>query len=684
MKDQVKIQRQIEDVNFLYDTIKGLIPENIGVTPSQWNEENRIIPPEFSAKPGRLSFDNSPFWKEVIDCFSPQSPVREVAVMKGNQLGFTQVIIEGVLGYFIDCFPKPILYVSADKELAELNMSTRIDALLKTADLQHKIKASVQKRNRSKSGDTKSRKEYSGGFLAAFGAKNPDKLRQVGYPVALCDEIDTYAADLKNQGDVIELVRRRTDAFSEVRKIAWGSTPLIKNSSNIERLFKQGDQCYYNVPCPHCGKMQVLKFGRKKTGPGLKFDVTPSGALIYDSVHYQCINGCKIKEIYKFDMLRNGKWIATAEATVKGLRSFHISALYSNFYKWSGVIESWIETTTKGQPEQQKAKLKVFINNTLAETWEEPEKTISYKNILRNCRRYKPATVPNSIAKKDGNGRIVILTAAIDVNGMYDKAEGWLALEIKGHCLNGQTYSIAKTEIRGVTDKGGSAWFAARELIEESTYSDDENQIDYRISLTGVDVGFKPKAGYWFAELCNRVVPLAGKSDRSKNDRTVYQRKVPLGVRWTVDTVFYKNMIADNVRLTWNQSPGAAQPHGYMNFPDEKYFGGLEDVEFQKRHEIVVTGAGYDDDYFKCFGSEIPQIIKDDPNEEGGKIVGWKKKGPTARTHFWDCNVYNFAVRDIYLTGIGEHLKLPKPDPLGIMIKLSDYLEEYNEQWGFS
>ena len=680
--NETDLNRIDEQIDFLYDTVKSVIPVNVGILPSEWNEENRSIPPEFSSKPGRLTFDNSPFWKEVIDCLSPQNPTRELAVMKGNQLGFTQIVIEGAMGYFIDCFPQPILYVSADKELAELNMSTRIDSLLKTCDLQHKIKPSVTKKFKSKTGDTKSRKEFSGGFIAAFGAKNPDKLRQIGYPVALNDEIDTYADDLKNQGDSIELIRRRTDAFSETRKIVYGSTPLTKNSSNIEKLFKQGDQCYYQVPCPHCGKMQVLTFGHGKEGPGLKFETTENGNLIYDSVYYQCENGCKIQEVYKYEMLKKGKWVATAEPSVKGLRSFHISALYSNFFKWNGIIEAWISCTGTGDPEKMKAKLKVFINNILAETWEEPEKTISYREVMKNCRNYKPATVPNKIALKDGNGRIVMLTAGVDVNGQYDKTDGWLAFEIKGHCLNGQTYSIAKAEIHGVTDKGGNAWTALKELVEESIYTSDDG-INYKINLTGVDVGFKPDAGYWFSNYCDRVVPVAGRNDKVKNDRIVFRHKVPLGTRWSVDTVHYKNMIADQVRLIWDQIPGKPQPYGFMNFPDEKHYSGLEDAEFQKRHGIVLTGAGYDNDYFKCFGSEAPQVEKDDPNEEGGKVVGWKKRNSKARTHFWDVTVYNYAVRDIYLMGIGESLKIQKPDPFGIMVKLAEYLETYNEQWGF-
>lgn len=679
-----KIRAEIEALEFLYSSLKAVIPQNIGILPSQWNEENRIIPPEFSSKPGRLSLDNSPFWREVVDCFSPQSPVREIAVMKPNQIGFTQIVIEGAMGFFIDCFPQPILYVSADKELAELNMSTRIDALVQTADLQHKIKASVQKKHKGKTGDTKSRKEFHGGFIAAFGAKNPDKLRQVGYPVALVDEIDTFESDLKNQGDTIDLVRRRTDAFSETRKIGWGSTPLLAGNSNIDALFKQGDQSYYNVPCPHCGTEQTLIFGDKE-GPGLKYKTDDKNRLLHETVYYQCVNGCKIKEAYKYEMNIKGKWIPTSTPIIKGMRSFHINALYSNFFKWSSIIEVWISAINTKDPAKKKAKLKVFKNNILAETWEEVVKSIKYVEVMKNRRNYKPMTIPNELSKKDGNGKIIVVTGAVDVNGRLNESDGWLAFEVKGHCVNGQTYSIGKTEIRGNIDPGGNAWRALKEILEQKIISDCG--MEYHIDITGVDVGFKPDSGYWFASVCERVVAVAGKSTIAKNDKVIMHTKVNKGVRWSIDTVYYKNMIADNIRQVWtgsrkNENDTTEQPYGFMNFPLEEHRGGFESAEFETKYGIILTGHGYNQDYFKCFGSEYP-IIETIDDDDTGKVIAWRKQNSRSATHFWDVTVYNMAVRDIFLDIIGrEVLKQAKTDPLGIIGYLSEYIESEGVQWG--
>jgi len=498
-----KLKQELETINFVFETMINTIPENVEILPSEWNEQNRILTRDYSAKPGRLTFDNSPFWREVIDCLAPTNPTREVAVIKGNQLGFTQIVLEGFLGYTIDKFPQPVLYVSADRDLAQENMASRIDAMIATAGLADKIKPSVVKKKKNKTGDTKARKEFFGGFISALGAKNANKLRQTGFSVVLADEVDTYAKDLQGQGSTISLIRRRTDAFSKIRKILWGSTPLIKGASNIEALFFDGDQNYYNVPCPHCGKMQKIVWGNGE-GAGIKFERDGGGRLILDSVYYQCENGCKIDESEKYEMLLNGKWIAEGKASRAGTRSFSISALYSNFLSWSDIINEWIECG------EDKNKLRVFYNNVLAQTWAEEVKTIKFKQVMQNIRNYKPAMIPNKMAIEDGNGRIVLLTGAVDVNGIYEKPDGWLAFEVKGHCENGQTYSIMKAEINGIIEPNGGAWLALKEILEKEYYSDDG--LVYKIDLTGVDVGFKPNSGYWFASFCDRVIPLAGRN----------------------------------------------------------------------------------------------------------------------------------------------------------------------------
>ena len=54
------------------------------------------------------------------------------------------------------------------------------------------------------------------------------------------------------EGDPIALGIRRTEFYWR-RKILAGSTPTIAGASRIERLFLEGDQRRFYVPCVRCG-----------------------------------------------------------------------------------------------------------------------------------------------------------------------------------------------------------------------------------------------------------------------------------------------------------------------------------------------------------------------------------------------------------------------------------------------
>jgi len=178
------------------------------------------------------------------------------------------------------------------------------------------------------------------------------------------------------------------------------------------------------------------------------------------------------------------------------------------------------------------------------------------------------------------------------------------------------------------------------------------------------------------------VIPLAGRNTPSKNDTIFQKRKVPKGIRWAIDTIYYKNMVAEFAQKQWAKRP-QEQPFGFLNFPDSKQRGGLESTDFEKRYGVTITGYGYNERYFKSFGSEAPQIEKVDPNSDTGKVVGWKKRNSRSLTHFWDVTIYNFAVRDIFLNVIGsEVLGLKNADPNGVFAFLSEYLEENNKKFG--
>ena len=397
------------------------------MTVSEWAEQKRILPRELSPIPGAFKWETTPYLREIADALSDSSPIQRVVVMKAAQIGFTVSVLENWIGYIIDIAPAPSMFISGDKGTAETGIELRVDRMIESTGIQGKIFSQVEKRHNKKTGDTKSRKDFAGGFLMAIGPNSGAKLRMISIQKLMCDEVDAYPVNVgasdaakrgvtKNEGDPIALAERRTSAFSSRRKILYGSTPLIKGSSRIEELFKMGDQRYFHVPCIHCGHMQPLRWAQikfeldhvlglpgeatvtagstwifhglvyRQGGDGKQIDaafIRPAasddsfpvltdakslGRLIRDSVHYECEEcGKPWKDKDKQTFLQKGEWRPSKEPDEPDFVSYHINALYSpaGMLPWETVCQEWINA------QDDTTRLREFINNVLGEPFEE-------------------------------------------------------------------------------------------------------------------------------------------------------------------------------------------------------------------------------------------------------------------------------------------------------------------------
>ncbi len=255
----IPLEEQMRMKSDLNGIFQAIIRDSVNrLTVSEWAEQKRVLPKGLTSMPGPFRWNVTPYLREIVDCFSETSPVQKVAVMKGARIGATVGVGENWIGYVIDVACGPMMFISGDKETAESAVEVRLDRMIQSAGLQGKIFAQAEKTHGKKTGDTKSKKEFAGGFLLALGPNVGAKLRSFGIRYLFFDEVDAYPLELQNEGDPIMLAERRTDEFERLRKILYISTPLIEQTSRIKPLFQAGDQRYYHIPCKHCGHMQRL------------------------------------------------------------------------------------------------------------------------------------------------------------------------------------------------------------------------------------------------------------------------------------------------------------------------------------------------------------------------------------------------------------------------------------------
>jgi phage terminase large subunit GpA-like protein len=588
----------------------GLTTELEVLSPSEWAEAKRYLPAANTSIPGFYRFDVTPYLREIVDCLGPDSPIREVVLMKGVQIGGTVGVLENAIGYCIDHVKTaPVMLVTADAELAKLRMESYITPMLQASGLLHLIKSTDEK-NARKSGKTDKKIEWEGGgFLIPFGAQNANKLRSFSIQYLLRDEIDGWPEVVGKDGDPIKLSADRCAGYESSRKIFDLSTPTIKGQSKVEQRFKQGDQRYYFVCCLKCGFPQVLRWRRELDGviSGIVWEHKANGSP--DSVRYLCEN-CQHPHTNddKTRLLNpsNGAhWKPTATPASPDIRSYHLSALYSppGMQTWPVSVGKWIEAwdVERARPRDLGA-LQVFYNNVLGEPFELRGEKLRFEQVSAHRRDYRFGEVPNKWAVEHCGSPILVLTCSVDVHKDH------LPVAVWGWCRDRRAVLLDYWRLGEVFDDEGRSkgfegdtsqlddpktWGALRTLIEEKVYTADDGS-EYKIPVTLVDSGFLSDQVYSFcAEYQSGVFPCKGREESAKApmNRGFAEFETPLGLRgYGIIVDGYKDRWSAALRHGWDGH--GIQPAGHFNASYQISDKQLRELTVEVKREKIEKSTG--------------------------------------------------------------------------------------------
>lgn len=448
-------------------------PEDLTI--HEWADKRRILPQISSSESGPYRTSRFPFLKEIMWELSPESPTQQIAVMKGAQLGFTDVGVNMML-YTVDHNPAPLMYVQKTIEAVEKFSKQRLQPSI---DACPEVKEKMAPSKSRDSSNTIRLKSFPGGILILGGANSASSLRSMPIQYLILDEEESYDADIEAEGSPSDIAIRRTANFP-CRKIFRLSTPTIKETSVIEPLFQRGDQRRYFVPCPGCGYMQVIYWRHIKWDTG-----DPS------SVRFQCEN-CKkeFDENYKTGMLQDGEWRAARPG--RKMASFHISSLYSpvGFYSWEDAVEDWVNV----QDSMDKGKLKVFVNTVLGETFSESQNKIAVGGLLKRKEEYI-SPCPEGV---------LVLTAGVDVQ------EDRIECEVVGWGKHQESWSIDYVTFMGDTEHT-FVWDQLDQFLLRTW--PHERGMHLNLAAVAIDSGFRAKVVYNFCRTREhrRIFPIKGR-----------------------------------------------------------------------------------------------------------------------------------------------------------------------------
>jgi len=505
------------------------------ITGTEWANKYRVLSPEATAEHGKMRTARAPYQEEILDCATDPT-VREIVIYGSSQIGKTEIPLT-IVGYFMAEDPCPMMYVMPILDLGKAWSKDRLAPMCRDTP---RLKGLVHERKRE-SGNEILHKQFPGGHITIAGANSPASLVSRPIRVVFLDEVDKYGLRGGLTGiEVKEKVHKRTNTFWNSLIISV-SSPETKALSTIEPLYDQTDKRRFHVPCIHCNFMQVLNFRDH-----LKYQNDCP-----ETARYQC---CECEEYMttsdKPQILSGGKWIA--EKPFTGKAGFWINEMYSPWVSWEQIVENWLRAQKSAR------QLKIFINESLAETWVEKGDVPDWKQLYDRAQLY-----PRGIIPSGG----ILLVAGVDIQ--KDRAE----IEIVTYGANKVSWSVDYQIIYG-NPLGPELW---RELdhVLEKDYRHAHGPI-LKIDCLAIDSGYaQTEVLDWARKQSRRqVMAIKGYANQisfvgnpKRVDRTARGKILKRGVLlWPLGV----SRIKEELYRWLNQdSPkdGEPDPMGYCHFP---------------------------------------------------------------------------------------------------------------------
>lgn len=516
---------------------------------SQWADANRILSAKGSAEPGRWRTARNPPLREIMDALSSRSTCHDVVAMLPIQFGKSE-IATNLLGYVMDHQPGPVMVCLPGEVSLDKWVNQKLNPLIDETPAVAKAITTSSSRN---SANTRGFKDFAGGQLYMEHAGSPARLAQTTVRVLIVDELDKFVGALTTGDDPVEMLNGRTSSFPATYRRLYISTPGLKGVSRTDALYEASDRRRYYVPCPHCSHEQPLEWF------GLHW--TPDGGQVW----YTCREcGAMIDEHHKSDMISTGRWVA--ENPGASTRGYTINCLYYPIGlgpRWRTLVESW--RGAQGDP----AKLKTFINERLAEAWEDPAmRKVKHSIIADRAEAYRLRSAPAGV-----------LSVTVGV----DTQDNRLAVHIVGWGRGLSAWTLDYVELMGDPAED-EVWVKLVDLVNRPIESALGGLL--RPDAIAIDAaGHRTEAVKAFVRkrLLRRCIPIFG---AVPNNAPVLSKGKLQDVNWRgqldkrgvvihhVGTVGIKHLLYSRLSADADKSPENRQMHVSDELPPE-YFAGL-------------------------------------------------------------------------------------------------------------
>lgn len=393
MEQTQKLRKLINPEELLTPEESELLRPPKKITVSEWAAEYRVLPTKSCANPGKWCNEFTPYLVGIMDAFCDRD-IETVGFVKPTQIGGTEALYNAI-GYFIMQDPGPLLLVMPTEAEAKKAFRIRIKPLIDESKELPKYKTSDP--------DDFSQQEIRLTSMNIFPAwaNSPATLSSFPMKDVILDEVGKFPKLSGKEANPVKLGEERLTSYKAQGRAKLGilSTPgeegdVLWTQANIPGTVK----LYFWVPCPECGKRQILDFHQIKRIDGI---ADPEIIKRDKKARYECIH-CKkdIPDTKKREIMLQGIWATKDAKFEKGKwinekKSdrvfFFINCLYSPFRTWPVILAEWFRSYKVPDLHRN------FINSWLGEWWTPGERHV--KIVIKDRKvDYFQGNVPEGAA----------------------------------------------------------------------------------------------------------------------------------------------------------------------------------------------------------------------------------------------------------------------------------------------
>jgi phage terminase large subunit GpA-like protein len=284
-----------------------------------------------------------------------------------------------------------------------------------------------------------------------------------------------------------------------------------------------------------------------------------------------------IEEHHKTDMIARGHWVP--ENPGAKIRGYKLNCLYYQFGlgpRWLDLVEMW--RAAQNDP----AKLQVFIQERLAESWEDPNRrNVTQNAIADRAEPYKLRTAPREV---------------VDVTVGVDTQDNRLAVHIVGWGRGLRAWTLDYVELPGDPDEYDPAfsgrvapvWLALVDLVNRPIQREDGALL--RMAALAVDIGgHKTEAVKNFVRqrLVRRPMAVFGAVQNNASalgkpklaDINWRGQQDKRGVQiWQIGTVAVKDVLFGRIGKDAERKPEERMMHFSDELPPEFFAGIVSEI----------------------------------------------------------------------------------------------------------